>query len=188
MQRRAEIPDSSQRAFCSDEGGTIRAAADGKAITCLSSGEAVETASPGVQIIGANVPNSAVVPAPSGNPAGSDTRSTTTPPPGMVARRVQISDEVSRALCTTKIAPVYPPIARQARVQGDVILKAVIGKSGDVLNLQFISGPPMLAQAAIRAVKQWKYEPYLLNGTPVEVETQVTVSFRLTQAHGETND
>src|ERR1017187_7732749 len=78
-----------------------------------------------------------------------------------------------------KVRPVCPPLARQARIQGTVILKVVINKSGDVENMQLFSGHPMLAPAAIEAVKQWRYKPYLLNGEPVEVETNVTVNFTL---------
>ena len=79
----------------------------------------------------------------------------------------------------TKVAPIYPPLARQARIQGNVVLKVRISKTGDVENLQLYSGHPMLAPAAIEAVKQWKYKPYLLNGDPVEVSTTVTVNFTL---------
>ncbi len=88
----------------------------------------------------------------------------------------QMSDQL-----ITKVAPAYPPLARQARIQGTVVLKATINKTGDVVNLQLISGHPMLAPAAIEAVKQWKYKPYVLNGEPVEVETNVTVNFQLAE-------
>jgi len=79
----------------------------------------------------------------------------------------------------TKVTPAYPPLARQARIQGVVTLSVQITKSGDVGDLQLISGHPMLAPAAIAAVKQWKYKPYLLNGDPIDVETTVTVNFTL---------
>jgi TonB family protein len=72
---------------------------------------------------------------------------------------------------------VYPEIAQAAHVQGAVVLHAVISKTGDVENLSVISGPPMLTSAAIEAVKQWRYKPYLLNGQPMEVETTVNVNF-----------
>jgi protein TonB len=62
------------------------------------------------------------------------------------------------------VAPVYPPLARQARIQGTVILKIVINKDGDVRNVQSVSGHPMLAPAAVEAVKQWKYHPYTEEG------------------------
>lgn len=78
-----------------------------------------------------------------------------------------------------KVLPSYPPLARSARIQGAVILQAVIGKSGGIEKLRLLSGPPMLASAAIEAVRQWRYRPYILNGEPVEVETQITVNFSL---------
>jgi periplasmic protein TonB len=94
-------------------------------------------------------------------------------------QRVRVSQGVSTGLLIRKVNPNYPPLARQARIQGTVILQAEISKTGDIQNLRLISGHPMLAPAAIEAVKQWKYKPYLLNGEPVEVETQVQVNFTL---------
>ena len=93
--------------------------------------------------------------------------------------RVRVSSGVSTGLLIRKVPPTYPPLARQARIQGVVILQAQISKEGNIQNLQLISGHPMLAPAAIEAVKQWKYKPYLLNGEPVEVDTQVQVNFTL---------
>ncbi len=94
-------------------------------------------------------------------------------------QRIRVSSGVVSGLLLRKVNPVYPPLARQARIQGVVILQAQISKEGNIQNLQLISGHPMLAPAAIEAVKQWKYKPYLLNGEPVEVETQVQVNFTL---------
>jgi protein TonB len=94
-------------------------------------------------------------------------------------QRVRVSMGVTQGLLVRKINPTYPALARQARIQGTVILQAQISKNGDIENLQLISGHPMLAPAAIEAVKQWKYKPYILNGEPVEVDTQVTVNFTL---------
>jgi protein TonB len=94
-------------------------------------------------------------------------------------QRVRVSSGVQSGLLVRKVPPAYPPLARQARIQGTVILQAQISKEGNIENLQLISGHPMLAPAAIEAVKQWKYKPYLLNGEPVEVETQVQVNFTL---------
>jgi protein TonB len=94
-------------------------------------------------------------------------------------QRVRVSSGVSSGLLIRKVSPNYPPLARQARIQGQVILQAQISKDGSIQNLQLISGHPMLAPAAIEAVKQWKYKPYLLNGEPVEVETTVQVNFTL---------
>jgi periplasmic protein TonB len=94
-------------------------------------------------------------------------------------QRVRVSSGVSTGLLIRKVTPNYPPLARQARIQGQVILQAEISKEGTIQNLQLISGHPMLAPAAIEAVKQWRYKPYLLNGEPVAVETQVVVNFSL---------
>jgi periplasmic protein TonB len=93
--------------------------------------------------------------------------------------RVRVSSGVQSGLLVKRVQPNYPPLARQARIQGKVILQAQISKDGNIENLTLVSGHPMLAPAAIEAVKQWKYRPYLLNGEPVEVETQVEVNFTL---------
>ncbi|HXZ41517.1 MAG TPA: energy transducer TonB [Terriglobales bacterium] len=94
-------------------------------------------------------------------------------------QRVRVSQGVTQGLLIRKIQPAYPPLARQARIQGTVLLQAEISKDGTIENLRLISGHPMLAPAAIEAVKQWRYKPYILNGEPVEVETQITVNFTL---------
>ena len=78
-----------------------------------------------------------------------------------------------------KVVPTYPPLARSARIQGTVVLQAMISKQGTIENLRLVSGHPMLAPAAIEAVRQWRYRPYILNNEPVEVETQITVNFSL---------
>jgi len=94
-------------------------------------------------------------------------------------QRVRVSQGVSTGLLIKKVTPNYPQLAKQARIQGTVVLQAEISKEGTIQNLQLISGHPMLAPAAIEAVKQWRYKPYLLNGEPVAVETQVVVNFSL---------
>ena len=94
-------------------------------------------------------------------------------------QRVRVSQGVSQGLLIRKVQPNYPPLARQARIQGQVVLQAQISKQGTIENLQLVSGHPMLAPAALEAVKQWRYKPYFLNGEPVEVETQITVIFSL---------
>jgi periplasmic protein TonB len=98
----------------------------------------------------------------------------TTPPVKM-----RVSSGVAEGMLVHQVKPQYPPIAMQARIQGMVVLQAVIGKDGTIRELRFISGHPMLAPAAIEAVKQWRYRPYLLNGDPVEVDTQINVNFTL---------
>lgn len=94
-------------------------------------------------------------------------------------QRVRVSQGVTKGLLIHRVEPPYPPLAKAARVQGDVILKAIIDRNGDIQDLQLIGGHPMLVPAAIAAVKQWHYKPYLLNGQPVEVETTITVIFTL---------
>lgn len=79
----------------------------------------------------------------------------------------------------TKVPPVYPPDAKKARIQGKVVLEAVIGKDGEVENLKVVSGPNQLQQSSLDAVRQWVYKPYLVNGNPVEVTTQITVIYSL---------
>ena len=93
--------------------------------------------------------------------------------------RLRLSGGVVEGLLLRKVTPTYPPLARQARIQGVVILQAVISKTGTIENLHMVQGHPMLAPAAIEAVKQWRYKPYYLNGEPVEVETVITVNFTL---------
>ena len=78
-----------------------------------------------------------------------------------------------------KIEPKYPKIALAAHVSGTVVLKAVISKEGEIKELQVVSGHPLLVPAALDAVKQWRYRPYLLNGEPVEVETNINVNFQI---------
>jgi protein TonB len=94
-------------------------------------------------------------------------------------QRVRVSSGVSTGLLVRKVTPTYPPLARQARIQGTVVLRAVISKDGSIEGLTLVSGHPMLVQSALEAVKQWKYKPYLLNGEPVEVDTEVQVNFTL---------
>jgi periplasmic protein TonB len=94
-------------------------------------------------------------------------------------QRVRVSQGVSQGLLIHRVQPMYPPLARQARIQGTVVLQAEISKDGTIENLRLMSGHPMLAPSAIEAVKQWRYKPYFLNGEPVAVETQITVNFTL---------
>jgi periplasmic protein TonB len=100
-------------------------------------------------------------------------------PKAVTPQRVRVSQGVTQGLLIHKVQPNYPPLARQARIQGAVQLQALISKQGTIENLRVISGHPMLSPSAIDAVKQWRYKPYILNGEPVEVETQITVNFTL---------
>jgi periplasmic protein TonB len=94
-------------------------------------------------------------------------------------KTVRLSRGVTEGLLIQKITPNYPALARQMRIQGSVLLQAVISRNGTIENLQIVSGHPMLVKAALDAVRQWRYRPYLLNNEPVEVETQITVNFTL---------
>jgi periplasmic protein TonB len=99
--------------------------------------------------------------------------------PKVAVQRIRVSSGVTQGMVIKKVEPVYPAIAKTARVQGTVILAAVIGKDGAIQNLHVVSGHPLLQGAAMDAVKQWRYKPYILNGEPVEVDTQVVVNFTL---------
>jgi len=93
--------------------------------------------------------------------------------------RVRVSMGVQAGNLISQVKPVYPAIAKSARISGTVLLQADISKQGTIENLRVLSGHPMLVQSALDAVKQWRYKPYLLNGEPVPVETTITVNFTL---------
>jgi len=106
------------------------------------------------------------------------------PPPPPVKKkktpeRIRVGGSVQRANLVKQVRPVYPPLARQARIQGTVRLQAIIAKDGTVQKLEVINGHPLLIPSALQAVKQWRYKPTLLNGQPVEVVTQIDVNFTL---------
>lgn len=101
------------------------------------------------------------------------------PKPPDPPKRIPVS-VLSEAQLINKVVPTYPRPAQLAGVQGQVKLHAIISRDGTIQSLSLISGPPLLAQAAISAVEQWRYRPYILNGVPVEVETWITVSFTKT--------
>ena len=101
------------------------------------------------------------------------------PPPPKQTTRIKLGGQVVAAKLLAQPQPVYPPLARQARIQGNVVLHAIIDKDGRVGELQVISGHPLLVQSALEAVKNWRYQPTQLNGEPVEVDTTITVSFVL---------
>ena len=84
-----------------------------------------------------------------------------------------------RANLIRQVQPRYSGLARQARIQGTVILEAIISRQGSVENLRVIKGHPLLIQSALEAVRQWRYRPIVLNGVPVEVITRITVRFNL---------
>lgn len=110
------------------------------------------------------------------------------PPPPVKAevkavapQRIRVGGNVQQARLVKQPKPIYPPLAKQARIQGTVRFTAIIGTDGTIRNLQLVSGHPLLVPAAQEAVKQWVYKPTLLNGEPVEVITQIDVNFTLSQ-------
>jgi protein TonB len=103
------------------------------------------------------------------------------PPPKATLKRITVGGNVQAAHLVNRVQPVYPPLARQTRISGTVKLHAIIGKNGAVEQLQVVSGHPLLVQSALDAVKQWRYQPTLLNGEPVEVDTEIDVIFSLAQ-------
>jgi protein TonB len=102
-------------------------------------------------------------------------------PKPVVPQRIRVGGNVQQAKLVRQPRPVYPPLARQARIQGTVRLTAVIAKDGTIQELQVVNGHPLLVPSALEAVKQWVYQPTLLNGEPVEVITQIDVNFTLSQ-------
>ncbi len=126
---------------------------------------------PAPSMIGMATPDATAPPAnlvPSASPSLRPTLST-----------VNVSQGVSTGLLIKKVAPSYPPTALRMQVEGNVELMATISKAGTISNIKVVSGDAQLTKAAVDAVKQWKYKPYLLNGEPVEIQTQVTIKFKL---------
>lgn len=101
------------------------------------------------------------------------------PPKPTISHPLTRTSSMMQGYLVHRVQPVYPQPARDARIQGPVRLHAVIGKDGTIENLHVLGGHPMLVTAAVDAVRQWRYRPYILNGEPVEVETQITVNFIL---------
>lgn len=102
-------------------------------------------------------------------------------PKPVTPQRIKVGGNVQSAKLVRQPHPNYPALAKQARISGVVKLSAVISKDGTIKELQVISGHPLLVPAALEAVKQWVYQPTLLNGEPVEVQTQIDVNFTLSQ-------
>jgi periplasmic protein TonB len=97
-------------------------------------------------------------------------------------KRIRVAARVAEANLIRDVSPQYPPEAGRARLEGTVVLMAVIDKDGSVKDVRVESGLPILAQAAIDAVKQWRYKPYLVDGEPVEVDSRITINFTLSKA------
>lgn len=101
------------------------------------------------------------------------------PPKPAGPSRIRVGGNVQQASLIRKVDPSYPPLAKAAHVSGTVVLHAIIAKDGTIEHLEYQSGPAMLMNAAMDAVRQWRYKPTILNGETVEVDTQVTVVFTL---------
>lgn len=127
------------------------------------------TCAPGLGIPGGNE-RDGFFPAPAEPPA---------PPPA--SKPLSVSMGAQEAKLIRRVEPVYPPLAIQIHLSGTVELRAIIAKDGTVINLEVVSGNPLLVQSAVAAVRQWRYRPTLLSGQPVEVQTFVTVKFELTR-------
>jgi protein TonB len=97
-------------------------------------------------------------------------------------KRIRVASRVVEANLIHDVPPQYPPEAGRARLEGTVLLMAVIGTDGSVKDVRVESGLPILAQAAIDAVRQWRYKPYLIDGEPVEVDSRITINFTLSGA------
>jgi protein TonB len=95
------------------------------------------------------------------------------------AGALKISQGVSQGLLIKRVQPIYPPNALAMRIQGTVEMEATINKEGNITNLKKISGDPILSRAALEAVKQWRYKPYYLDGAPVDIQTQISIKFKL---------
>lgn len=98
-------------------------------------------------------------------------------PAPVVTKPVRIGGTVQEGMLVHQVRPTYPPLAKQARVQGLVVMEAVISRDGTIQDLRVVSGHPLLTRAAVEAAQQWRYRPTLLNGEPVEVITTITVNF-----------
>jgi protein TonB len=103
------------------------------------------------------------------------------PPKPKPTGPIRVGGNVQAARILNRVQPVYPPLARQTRIAGTVRLHAIISKDGTIQQLEVMSGHPLLQQAALDAVRQWRYQPTLLNGDPVEVDTTIDVIFSLNQ-------
>jgi periplasmic protein TonB len=101
------------------------------------------------------------------------------PPPAATPNRIKVGGDVQSASLVERVTPEYPDIAKSAHVSGTVTLHAIISKDGSIQKLEYVSGPPLLMASAMRAVKEWRYRPTMLNGQPVEVDTTVQVVFSL---------
>jgi TonB family protein len=120
-----------------------------------------------------------LAPSPAGPTAKPNDSEHDSPEPASGEPRRKVPAGVTTGLLVKKVNPFYPPAARSARIQGTVVLEAEISKKGTIVNLELIEGPIELAGSAVDAVRQWRYRPYMLNGEPVDIRTQIMVNYEL---------
>jgi periplasmic protein TonB len=96
-------------------------------------------------------------------------------------KKITVSSGVEASKIIDQVQPIYPPIAKAARIQGTVVLAATIGKNGTIQDLKVVSGPAMLQESALEAVRRWRYRPTVLDGVPVDVDTTISVVFTLNE-------
>ncbi len=128
---------------------------------------------------GPGIPEGVIPPVGTADPRGFIAPPVPAQPPAEKDKRLIRSSDLQEALLIHRVLPEYPPLARQIRLEGTVRLRAIIGRDGGIDSLELLSGHPILARAALDAVSQWRYRPTLLGGEPVEVETIITMVFRL---------
>ena len=144
-----------------------------------ASGPAALDLPPGIEILGGDGPGPALLPF--DKPINIKPPGPTSHPPTATSEPMRVSRGVQMAKLVKQIVPIYPPLAKNARISGVVHLVGIIAKDGTIRNLQLISGHPLLARAAMEAVAQWVYKPTLLSGEPVEVICPIDVNFTLSQ-------
>jgi protein TonB len=110
------------------------------------------------------------------------------PPPSLQPRTIRVSGPVQQARLVRRVQPVYPPLAITTRREGRVELHAIIASDGTIQSLEVISGDPFFLPSALSAVREWRYQPTLLNGEPVEVDTHITVIYSLNHSEGVSTD
>jgi protein TonB len=143
-------------------------------------GDRAQTVRPGSPSVKVDLqPTSAAPTNVAGPPAGSEVASAGTAALTNAGERVQMSTDARQALAARPVRPEYPLLARQMKVQGAVVLDALIGKDGAIQTLKVVGGPSILADAAREAVKQWRFKPYYQDGQPVETQARITVNFSI---------
>jgi len=176
--------------FSSDD---VSAASSTKPSGSTTSADGKNAAAAPLVLKGGTVPKihskTAAADAPAPSMIGIASAGASAPPPDLVGaessvpqpilQTLNISQGVSQGLLLKKVQPTYPRNALQMRIEGVVELMATISKTGDISHIKVLSGDSQLTRAAAEAVKQWKYKPYLLNGEPVEIQTQITINFKL---------